>query len=268
MMNKTVLTIAGSDSSGGAGIQADLKVMTAYGVFGMSVITAVTAQNTLGVQSIQDVGADMVCAQLDAVLSDIRPDAVKIGMVFSEDIIHIVAKAIDRWKLGNIVVDPVMVSTSGRPLLNPQACRVLERELFPRAAVVTPNLPETKELCSFKDSKWDRMAVQEAASWLCSRWGSAFLIKGGHLEGEPADCCCTPDGKNWWYEGKRIDTVHTHGTGCTYSTAIACNLAKGMELPQAIREAKAYLEGCIRFNPGLGAGHGPLNHCWRTEETI
>lgn len=268
MMNKTVLTIAGSDSSGGAGIQADLKVMTAHGVYGMSVITAVTAQNTLGVRAVRELEADMVCAQLDAVLSDIRPDAVKIGMVCSEEIIHSVARAIDRWELKNIVVDPVMESTSGRDLLDPQGCGALEKELFPRANLVTPNLPETERLCVPPKGQWDREAVQKAAMQLAQRWGAAFLIKGGHLEGEAADCCCTPDGEMQWYEGKRIDTAHTHGTGCTYSTAIACNLAKGMELSGAIREAKIYLEGAIRCNPGLGAGHGPLNHCWRMEGTI
>lgn len=268
MMNKTVLTIAGSDSSGGAGIQADLKVMTAYGVYGMSVITAVTAQNTLGVHAVRVVGADTVCAQLNAVLSDIRPDAVKIGMVCTEEIVHSVARAIDRWELENIVVDPVVVSTSGRSLLDTKACGVLKKELFPRADLVTPNLPETERLCKPREEQWDREAVQKAAMQLTRKWDTAFLIKGGHLEGEAADCFCAPDGKMQWYEGKRIDTVNTHGTGCTYSTAIACNLAKGMELSRAIREAKTYLEGAIRCNPGLGAGHGPLNHCWRMEESI
>lgn len=265
---KTALSIAGSDPSGGAGIQADLKTMTMHGVYAMSAVTALTAQNTTGVRGVLECSPEFLALQLDCVFSDIVPDAVKTGMVASAPLIRVIANRLTHYQVQNLVVDPVMVSTSGRSLLDTKACEALKKELFPRADLVTPNLPETERLCKPREEQWDREAVQKAAMQLIRKWDTAFLIKGGHLEGEAADCFCAPDGKMQWYEGKRIETVNTHGTGCTYSTAIACNLAKGMELSRAIREAKTYLEGAIRCNPGLGAGHGPLNHCWRMEESI
>ncbi len=267
MMNKTVLTIAGSDSSGGAGIQADLKVMTAYGVYGMSVITAVTAQNTLGVHAVRVVGADTVCAQLNAVLSDIRPDAVKIGMVCTEEIVHSVARAIDRWELENIVVDPVMVSTSGRSLLDTKACGVLKKELFQGRTWLRLTCPRQNAFANPGGAMGQRSCPKSSYAAYPEMGHCLFNQRRTPGRGSSGLLLCS-DGKMQWYEGKRIDTVNTHGTGCTYSTAIACNLAKGMELSRAIREAKTYLEGAIRCNPGLGAGHGPLNHCWRMEESI
>lgn len=300
MMNKKVLTIAGSDSGGGAGIQADLKTMCAYDVYGMSVITAVTAQNTLGVQQVEELPPGIVAAQLASVLEDIRPDAVKIGMIYSRENVEAVSEAIDRWKLKNIVLDPVMVSTSGRELLRPEAAEAMQELLFPRVTLVTPNVPETEKLLDIIPSRireWTDVSVytgetadalaqkrgQEASlactgkqprsfsrkSWVeasarkfSARWHTAFLIKGGHLEGAPADYLYD-GGEGTWFPGQRIETRHTHGTGCTLSTAIACNLAKGLSMPEAVREAKEYLTGCIQHHPGIGNGAGPLNHLWR-----
>lgn len=280
MMNKKVLTIAGSDSGGGAGIQADLKTMCAYEVYGMSVITAVTAQNTLGVQRVQALSGEMVAAQLSSVLEDIRPDAVKIGMVCSRENVEVIAEAIDRWKLENIVLDPVMVSTSGRQLLQEDAAEAMQRLLFPRAALVTPNVPEAEHLeegflrLIKTDMKDDRILwMEETALKFSAHWNTAFLIKGGHLEGKPADYLYH-GGSGTWFPGERIETRHTHGTGCTLSSAIACGLAKGLSMEEAVKDAKEYLTGCIACHPGIGKGHGPLNHLWRnrfgyqeTEET-
>lgn len=293
MMNKKVLTIAGSDSSGGAGIQADLKTMCAYDVYGMSVITAVTAQNTLGVQRVEELPPETVAAQLSSVLEDIYPDAVKIGMVYSRENVEVIADAIDRWKLKNIVLDPVMVSTSGRELLRQDAVKAMEELLFPRAALVTPNVPEAERLAGIlaqnrkqadtpgrEEKGQDSGSLEQGGSgqkkralfWMeasarnfASHWRTAFLIKGGHLEGEPADYLY--DGKTGvWFSGERMETRHTHGTGCTLSAAIACNLAKGFSMEEAVREAKEYLTGCVRYHPGIGFGAGPLNHLWRLEK--
>ncbi|MGN0359893.1 MAG: bifunctional hydroxymethylpyrimidine kinase/phosphomethylpyrimidine kinase [Hominisplanchenecus sp.] len=272
MMNKKVLTIAGSDCSGGAGIQADLKTMCAHGVYGMSVITAVTAQNTLGVQQVEELPAQIVEAQLSSVLSDIRPDAVKIGMVYSRKNVEAIAAAIDRWKLTNIVLDPVMVSTSGKILLQEDAAEALQELLFPRVTLVTPNLPETGCLIeSVSDADREKNTVssvwwvENAARQLTGYWHTSFLIKGGHMEGGPADYL--DDGNHGcWFPGKRIETRHTHGTGCTLSTAIACNLACGMALPQAVEAAKDYLTGAILHHPGIGHGCGPLNHLWSMQK--
>lgn len=272
MMNKKVLTIAGSDSSGGAGIQADIKTMCAYGIYGMSVITAVTAQNTLGVQQVEDVPAGGVEAQLASVLSDLRPDGVKIGMVYSVETVQVIAEAIDRWNLTKVVLDPVMVSTSGRMLMKLETAWAMQELLFPRALLVTPNLPEAERLAEMlgeggiREEAGDRhLWVEAAGRRFARRWNTAFLLKGGHLEGEPADYLY--DGAaGMWFPGKRVETRHTHGTGCTLSSAIACNLALGSSLKKAVGEAKGYLEGCIRHHPGFGAGNGPLNHLWRMEE--
>lgn len=259
---KTVLTIAGSDSSGGAGIQADLKTIAAHNCYGMSVITAVTAQNTLGVQRSDELSDDLFLAQLTSVLEDITPDAVKIGMICSQSKIRITAGIIERYHLKNIVIDPVMLSTSGRELLNPDARQALADTLFPTAALVTPNLPEAVSLSGMEIS--DCTGMEQAAKRLSERFQTAFLLKGGHLDGEPTDLLF--DGKPHWYHGKRLNTPHTHGTGCTLSSAIACGLAEGLSLPEAVGQAKEYLTGAILHNPGLGRGHGPLNHCWRMTE--
>lgn len=273
MMNKKVLTIAGSDSGGGAGIQADLKTMCAYEVYGMSVITAVTAQNTLGVQRVQALSSEMVAAQLSSVLADIRPDAVKIGMVCSRENVEVIAETIDRWELENIVLDPVMVSTSGRKLLQEDAAEAMQRLLFPRAALVTPNVPEAEYLgkgfpelikTDMASGQDDRILwMEEAARKFAVHWNTAFLIKGGHLEGKPADYLYH-GGNGIWFPGERIATRHTHGTGCTLSSAIACGLAKGLSMEEAVKDAKEYLTGCIAYHPGIGKGHGPLNHLWRS----
>lgn len=294
MMNKKVLTIAGSDSGGGAGIQADLKTMCAYNVYGMSVITAVTAQNTLGVQQVQEISGEMVAAQLSSILNDIHPDAVKIGMVYSRENVEVIAEAIDRWELKNIVLDPVMVSTSGRQLLREDAAKAMQRLLFPRATLVTPNVPEAEVLAdAWTEREKTDLAVQdiraeagkegtgqfscgdgkknngtlwmeEAARKFAACWNTAFLIKGGHLKGKPADYLYH-GGNGIWFPGERIETRHTHGTGCTLSSAIACGLANGRSVDGAVKDAKEYLTGCISHNPGIGRGHGPLNHLWRME---
>lgn len=294
MMNKKVLTIAGSDSGGGAGIQADLKTMCAYNVYGMSVITAVTAQNTLGVQQVQEISGEMVAAQLSSILNDIHPDAVKIGMVYSRENVEVIAEAIDRWELKNIVLDPVMVSTSGRQLLREDAAKAMQRLLFPRATLVTPNVPEAEVLAdAWTEQEKTDLAVQdiraeaekegtgqfscgdgkknngtlwmeEAARKFAACWNTAFLIKGGHLKGKPADYLYH-GGNGIWFPGERIETRHTHGTGCTLSSAIACGLANGRSVEEAVKDAKEYLTGCISHNPGIGRGHGPLNHLWRME---
>ena len=269
MMNKSVLTIAGSDSGGGAGIQADLKVMCAYGVYGMSVITAVTAQNTLGVQRVEEMSGEMVAAQLFSVLEDIRPDAVKLGMLFSRENVKAAAEAIERYRLENIVLDPVMLSSSGHKLLREDALEAMQELLFPRVTLVTPNVPEARRLADVylpgKKEKDPVGWVERTAALFSARWQTSFLIKGGHLEDAPADYFY--DGKQGrWFAGRRIRTRHTHGTGCTLSTAIACNLPRGLSVEEAIEEGKEYLTGCILHNPALGHGHGPLNHLWRMEE--
>ena len=325
MMNKKVLTIAGSDSGGGAGIQADIKTMCAYDVYGMSVITAVTAQNTLGVQQVEELPPEIVAAQLSSVLEDVRPDAVKIGMIYSLENVRIIAEELDRWRLKNVVLDPVMVSTSGHELLRPEAVEAMQELLFPRVTLVTPNVPEAEKLVEFlklpgkqaegcldipaevvkaegrpdipaeavkaegrpdipaeavkaegrpdipaeavkaEESRSPAVWMEESAGRFAAHWHTAFLIKGGHLEGEPADCL--HDGKaGVWFSGKRIETRHTHGTGCTLSAAIACGLAKGLPLAEAVREAKEYLSGCVQYHPGIGNGNGPLNHLWRLEK--
>lgn len=294
MMNKKVLTIAGSDSGGGAGIQADLKTMCAYDVYGMSVITAVTAQNTLGVQQVQEISGEMVAAQLSSILNDIHPDAVKIGMVYSRENVEVIAEAIDRWELKNIVLDPVMVSTSGRQLLREDAAKAMQRLLFPRATLVTPNVPEAEVLAdAWTEREKTDLAVgqdiraeagkegtgqfssgdgknngtlwmEEAARKFAACWNTAFLIKGGHLKKKPADYLYH-GGNGIWFPGERIETRHTHGTGCTLSSAIACGLAKGRSVEETVKDAKEYLTGCISHNPGIGMGHGPLNHLWRME---
>ena len=260
---KTVLSIAGSDCSGGAGIQADLKTMAAHGIYGMSVITAVTAQNTTGVSGIHPVPPEFVEKQIDMVFQDIFPDAVKIGMLSDKGIIRAVAGRLAAWKPQRIVLDPVMISTSGSRLLEPEAEEALIRELLPLAAVITPNLAEGEAL-SGKTIR-SRKDMEEAAAVIAglvpgNRTG--VLLKGGHLT-DAADDLLYADGCCRWFPGERIDNPNTHGTGCTLSSAIACRLAEGCTLPESVRLAKEYVAGALKAGLDLGRGSGPLDHSWR-----
>ena len=255
---KTVLTIAGSDSIGGAGIQADLKTMCAHGVYGMTVITALTAQNTLGVQAIHTPPPEFARAQMDCVLSDIRPDAVKIGMLSNAGVIQAVAEGLRHHAARNVVLDPVMVSTSRHRLLESEAETALRAELLPLARLVTPNLPEACELAGMPDIT-DRAGMVQAAKAIAQMTSAAVLVKGGHLAG-CADDLLYEDGTEHWFSTPRIDTDNTHGTGCTLSSAIASNLALGCTLKEAVALAKDYITRALRNDPHLGHGNGPLNH--------
>lgn len=254
---KHLLTIAGSDSSGGAGIQADLKTFAAHGTFGMSVITAVTAQNTCGVTLVQNIDCDVVEAQIAAVFDDIRVDAVKIGMVSQPEIIRTIAKCLRKYKPAIIVVDPVMISKSGYPLLAPEACETLVKELLPLATLVTPNLPEAEAISGMKVAVKEEM--RPVAEKIIALGAKAVLVKGGHLEDMADDLLF--DGKDeTWFTGKRIQTKNTHGTGCTLSSSLAANLAKGMELAEAVAASKAYVTEAIAHGLELGSGCGPTHH--------
>lgn len=259
------LTIAGSDSGGGAGIQADLKTFTALGVFGTSAITAVTAQNTRGVAGVYPLTPEQVWAQLDAVLSDIGTDAAKTGMLFDVPIISVVADRVRHYGVKNLVLDPVMIAKGGHPLLLPQAQAALREMLLPLAAVVTPNLPEAEALTGITIRTHDDMVT--AGRRLIAMGAGAAVIKGGHLEGQPADdVLVTADNQQVWLRAERAESRHTHGTGCTFSAAIAAGLARGMALEAAVRQAKAYITLAIQKAPGFGAGHGPTNHlAWLQE---
>lgn len=257
---KKVLTIAGSDCSGGAGIQADLKTIAAHKLYGMSVITALTAQNTTGVYGVLEANPDFVAAQLDAVFTDIVPDAVKIGMVSSEAIIEVIAERLSFYKAKNIVVDPVMVATSGSRLLSDGASSALRERLFPLATVLTPNIPEAEALCGLSiKSEADMIKAAEA---IAKESGTAVLVKGGHLVNDAMDYLYTKEGGQW-FRAERIDNPNTHGTGCTLSSAIACGLARGLSLPESIKSAKEYLTGALRAGLDLGKGSGPLDHVYR-----
>lgn len=293
---KTALTIAGSDSSGGAGIQADLKTFMAHGVFGMSVITSVTAQNTCGVFGIQDIDEAIVTSQLDAVFSDIYPDCLKIGMVSDKKIIDAIAESLKKYDVKKVVLDPVMVSTSGSPLLKEDALESLTENLFPLALLVTPNIPEAQILSGMEINS--RPDMEKAASVIAGRYGCAVLVKGGHFAADApvqatescaaryvatescaqnASCAsgelCAQNAScadfllagdvARWFEGERIDNKNTHGTGCTLSSAICSNLALGKGLEQAVLEAKDYVSGAIKSMLNLGRGRGPLNHGWK-----
>ena len=256
-MKKAVLTIAGSDCSGGAGIQADLKTMTMNGVYAMSVITALTAQNTLGVTGILDVGVDFLKKQLDAVFTDIYPEAVKIGMLSSKELILTISNSLKEYKAKNIVVDPVMVSTSGSKLIADEAIETMCEELFPLATVITPNIPEAEILSGMKIKSSEDMI--EAAKKINAKYGCAVLCKGGHSLNDANDLLF--DGKDIkWFRGRRIDNPNTHGTGCTLSSAIASNLAKGMKLDEAIEKAKEYISNALLEMLDLGKGRGPMDH--------
>ena len=256
------LTIAGSDSGGGAGIQADLKTFAAFGVYGSSAITAVTAQNTLEVRAIHEVPPDVVAAQIDAVLEDIGADAAKTGMLSSAAIIEVVADRLRAHALAWLVVDPVMVAKSGDALLRPDAVQALRELLLPMAAVVTPNAPEASVLSGLEVR--DAETAREAARRIHALGPSIVIVKGGHLDGDLSDDLLF-DGRSFEVlSGRRIDTPHTHGTGCTFSAAITACLARGMEPIAAAREARAFLQGAIEHAEPLGAGHGPVNHFWRS----
>lgn len=254
---KTALTIAGTDPSGGAGIQADLKTMTMNGVFAMSAVTALVAQNTTGVREIVEVTPEFLGQQIDAVFEDIPPDAVKIGMTSSCELIETIAERLRFYRAKNIVVDPVMVATSGDRLISPEAEETLKTSLFPLAAVVTPNIPEAEILSGMTiRSKAD---IEAAAKRIGAAYGCAVLLKGGHSVNDANDFLYA-DGAGTWFSGKHIDNPNTHGTGCTLSSAIAANLAKGFELPASIRRAKDYLSGALEAMLDLGCGRGPMQH--------
>lgn len=257
---KAVLSIAGSDTSGGAGIQADIKTISAHGLFAETVITALTAQNTLGVTGVEEVSAAFVGQQIDAVFDDIVPDAVKIGMVSSREIIEVIAEKLTTRKARNIVVDPVMVSTSGSQLINDEAIGALKERLIPLADVVTPNLPEAEVLCGYQIS--NKAEMEQAARDLSRLCRGTVLVKGGHMNDRADDVFVGSDGEVHWLSGEHIETKNTHGTGCTLSSAIACNLALGKPIYEALAQAKAYVSGAIKENPNLGKGNGPLNHLW------
>ena len=257
---KTALTIAGSDSSGGAGIQADIKTMTMHGVYAMSAITAMTAQNTTGVRAIQEATPEFLRQQLDAVFEDIRPDAVKIGMVSSSELIRVIADRLRYYEAGNVVVDPVMVATAGSSLIRQDAVRMLIRELLPISTLVTPNIPEAQVLSGLPIR--DKEDMITAAKQIGDRYRCAVLLKGGHSYNDANDLLYAK-GELIWFEGKRIDNPNTHGTGCTLSSAIAANLALGFDLAESIRRAKEYLSGALSAMLDLGKGSGPLNHMHR-----
>lgn len=257
-----VLSIAGSDSSGGAGIQADLKTFLANGVYGMSAVTALTAQNTTGVRAVQEVEPAFLAAQIDAVFEDIRPDAVKVGMVSSAALVPIIAQRLKAHRAVHIVVDPVMAATSGASLMGETAGEVLARELLPLAEVITPNRDELEALAGLPIRS--RETMREAAHALQAKRGAAVLAKGGHFGADADDLLVTGPGEagERWFHGERLANPNTHGTGCTLSSAIAANLAKGYALPDAVMRAKDYLTGAIRANLDLGHGSGPLDHAY------
>ncbi|MCR5557488.1 MAG: bifunctional hydroxymethylpyrimidine kinase/phosphomethylpyrimidine kinase [Butyrivibrio sp.] len=294
MNQKSVLSIAGSDSSGGAGIQADLKTFEAHGVYGMSVVTALTAQNTLGVQGVMPVAADFIGAQLRSVFDDIVPDAVKVGMLPGSDAMLAVAKIIDKYECKNVVLDPVLSSTSGTELTREKALSTLKRELFSRVRLITPNIPEAERLSEMSITSYRDM--EKAAECLSENYGCSVLLKGGHsnsfgpeeksidgtsfdntsndlllvnLKRESQTKAVKDAHKNAqsaepfvkvWIFGERIDNPNTHGTGCTLSSAIASNLALGMNLETAVKHARKYIEACIRAELEIGHGRGPLIH--------
>ena len=261
-MNK-ILSIAGSDCSGGAGIQADLKTILAHGAYAMSVITALTAQNTTGVSDIMQVGPDFIKAQLEAVFTDILPDAVKIGMLPEEASIPVIGGYLKHYHIQHVVVDPVMAATSGAGLVSRDTLQRAIQELFSMAELLTPNLIEAEVLSGFSINSHD--AMQQAAKAISQKFGCAVLCKGGHLEGA-ADDLLYDGGQFFWLEGEHIPNPNTHGTGCTLSSAVACNLASGMGLLDAVQRAKEYVASAILAGLDLGNGRGPLNHGYFIQE--
>ncbi len=273
---KTVLTIAGSDCSGGAGVQADLKTIISHGVYGMSAITAVTAQNTMGVNAVMPISAEMVLKQLDAVFEDIYPDAVKIGMLPNKEVMESVAEALNKYKPENVVLDPVFSSTSGTELSADTARDYMIKKLFPLCRLITPNIPEAEIICNElyeSPGKGEHIVIdsvkkaEDSCEDINKVTGCSVLLKGGHssfnIEGEVADCLCVnKEGKNeiLWIKGDRIENSNTHGTGCTLSSAIASNLALGDSLEEAVIGAKKYVTACIKAGLDLGHGRGPMKH--------
>ena len=256
---KTALSIAGSDSCGGAGIQADIKTMTMNGVYAMSAITALTAQNTTGVRSIMEATPEFLKDQIDAIFEDIRPDAVKIGMVSSAELIKVIAEGLAYYKAENIVVDPVMVATSGSKLMKTDAVSVLTRELLPLTTLVTPNIPEAEVLSGM--SVQTKEDMERVAKVIGDTYGCAVLLKGGHSINDANDLLYA-NGSYKWFCGKRIYNPNTHGTGCTLSSAIASNLAKGYDLETSVQRAKDYISGALAAMLDLGQGSGPMNHAF------
>ena len=256
---RTALTIAGSDSSGGAGIQADIKTMTANGVYAMSAITALTAQNTTGVTGIMEVTPEFLAKQLDCIFTDIFPDAVKTGMVSSSGLIRTIAAKLKEYNAKNLVIDPVMVATSGARLISEEAVETLKSELLPLATVITPNIPEAEVLSGLQIKSEEDMVT--AAKKINDIYGVAVLLKGGHSLNDANDLLY--DGtESTWFHGKRIDNPNTHGTGCTLSSAIASNLAKGHDLKTSVKAAKNYISGALAAGLDLGKGSGPMNHAF------
>lgn len=254
---KTVLSIAGTDPTGGAGIQADLKTIEAHNLFGMSVITAVVAQNTTGVFGMQPVYASLIKQQIDCVFDDIRPDAVKLGMLYNAENICVTAERLRAHRAQNIVLDPVMISSSGHDLLRPDASKSLIEEIFPLCTLITPNLAEASVLSGLHIST--KLQMEQAAKIISSQTGGAVLVKGGHLS-DCADDLLYADNQIHWLPAARIHNPNTHGTGCTLSSAIACGLAQGISLVDSVKRAKRYLIACIRYGLDLGHGPGPLQH--------
>ena len=254
---RTAVTIAGSDSSGGAGIQADIKTMMANGVYAMSAITALTAQNTTGVTSILNATPEFLGQELDAIFTDIYPDAVKIGMVSESSLIRTIAAKLRQYEAKNIVVDPVMVATSGARLISEEAVETLKKELFPLACILTPNIPETEVLTGMEVKNTEDMI--EAAKRISEEYHCAVLCKGGHQLNDANDLLYA-DGTYRWFNGKRINNPNTHGTGCTLSSAIASNLAKGFSLEESVERAKDYISGALAAMLDLGKGSGPMDH--------
>ena len=254
---KTALTIAGSDSSGGAGIQADMKTMMANGVYAMSAVTALTAQNTTGVAGILESSPEFLGQQLDCIFTDIRPDAVKIGMVSSTGLIKVIAEKLVQYRAENIVLDPVMVATSGASLISGEAVSELKSSLLPVADVITPNIPEAEVLSGLK--LCSNMDMEKAAEQIGKEYGCAVLLKGGHALNDANDFLYQ-NGQGRWFLGRRIHNPNTHGTGCTLSSAIAANLAKGFSMEEAVERAKEYISGALADMLDLGQGSGPMNH--------
>lgn len=259
-MIKKVLTIAGSDCSGGAGIQADIKTITAHKLYAMSAITALTAQNTTGVYGIMEATPQFLANQLDCIFTDIYPDAIKIGMVSNAQLIEVIANKLIEYKAKNIVIDPVMISTSGSRLLQQEAMEALVAKLLPLSTVLTPNIPEAEALCGFEITTEEDM--EKGANFMLQMMGGAVLIKGGHLSTDANDLLYEKDHNMFWYKSERIKNPNTHGTGCTLSSAIACNLAQGKTLGESIHDAKIYLTGALRAGLDLGKGNGPLDHTY------
>lgn len=259
MKKKTALTIAGSDSGGGAGIQADLKTMTVNGVFATCAVTALTAQNTTGVTDIMNVTPEFLAEELDAVFTDIYPDAVKVGMVSASNLIEVIADRLTRYEARNIVVDPVMVATSGARLISDDAIETLCARLLPLATVITPNIPEAEVLSGGRIRNASEM--ESAARLIYEKFGCCVLLKGGHDVNAANDLLYGAEGAEW-FPGKRIDNPNTHGTGCTLSSATAANLAKGRDLTESVAAAKRYISGALSAMLDLGKGSGPMDHAF------